>query len=539
MSSKKPFLEVAAAVAEASKKVGDFYIFSSLDRRILKEENASAIISTNKFSRYGCADCGTKFSALAGLESEPLSPYCMVCGSNQVKRLEEVKAQKIHPDNQLVSNNCETCGSINVTHSDYIKAVKNANIHCVMCGTDMAHIQVQKADLADGDPEAKDTSEMADMSELDTDAVLSADSEDDPDLQTDSDGVFEDDGPEVEGKAEDSEEDTEEDASEKAEDDEKEEEGDAESEGGDDDLDLDELEESPVEGADDEDSDGEEKEEEQADGVDGDPGTNVSDLEDVNVADSVNDEDLDELALVKLENSFLLTAGSVCFAELKKEHAGENAELFDNPQFQSAILSSLHEDGIRQTMSAFNFSPVMLKVNLKKHVARKVTEAVATETSKLEQQRKDMIKAFRQAMDIAATGLNKGFWKDKTNPLKAAFVAELSGCGLRGAEKVVARIFEKQGLAYVATLMEQAKELLGKSPEMRNELASVLNMTGTVLSSDEGSEDDDDDEDVEEALSQPFKPLNQKEAAALAQNRSAAPRSAIRELAVDGGLFDA
>jgi hypothetical protein len=86
---------------------------------------------------------------------------------------------------------------------------------------------------------------------------------------------------------------------------------------------------------------------------------------------------------------------------------------------------------------------------------------------------------------------------------------------------MVTRIFDQQGLAYTAAIVEQAEELMKKTPEMRSELASVLDITQSVLAEDDGDEDDKEGKDSDEAtVLSAAKPLSETASEALKKEKS-------------------
>lgn len=514
---KQPSLKVAAAVAETAKKVGGAYVFSSTSKSILREENASEIIAGNKFAEFACADCGTEFAAL-----EATSPFCIVCGSLHVKKGKE-KAQSIHKDSELVSITCGACNSLSIVHNEISSAAKGG-LHCASCGTELMSLTVKAADEVPTDDEV----DVDDLDVLDVDDnaddVEATGEEEEKEEKEESEDTHEE-RPSMDMSAD------EEDKKEE----EKEESEDTHEERPETDMDT-----AADEGDEERDDDGkeesEDKEEKKEDESNADEMPMNDYAEDVDMVDMVDEDNIDEMAIVNMSGAIHIAAGPHLVARLTQEKAGDNKDIFNTKQFQSAIIASLKDHGLAKTIETFGFEPIKVKANVKKHVAKLVKAGVEKEAADLKTLRETNAKAWNQALDIAAVGLNKSFWKGVQNPLKAALVRELSMVGVKGAEKIVAAIFEKNGLEYSAVLIKQAQELLAKSQEMRNELAEVLNMTG-VLASDDDDEDDGDAGEEEEST--PAVPVSEEKATKLKDEKrrgsEVSSASTIRRL---GSLFE-
>jgi ribosomal protein S27E len=585
MKEKQPALVVAAAIAETAKTVGRAYVFTSASKAILQQENASVEIAKNKFAEFACADCGTSFDAL----NELASPFCFCCGSENVQKKEVKASQHIHPDSELISVTCSACASINVTHAAIAKAAKN-NMHCSVCGTPLVSLSVEKAEeeKPEGDEVSVDDMDTLDVDEAtnlnadkegypgnesDTGEMMLSESEDDKDEDLLDEEEEAGDVPEALKehqfeKKDEEESDAEEDKEEDKEEEEKEEEESAEGTDIPEDL-HDELPEGHGEPAKPEAENlnvehpaggeakggGEpehlhselptqpvkeggsvKKAKVKADSevLDTNDAGESDDVEDINMGDMVND-DVEELSIIAMGSKILLASGPYVFASLDETNAGDNKDIFQTTQFQKAVIASLKIDGAKKTMEAFKFSPVIVKANIAKHVQKLVDQKLKAEGVALAKLRETLTADFKQSLDIAVVGLNKSFWKGVQNPLKAALVRELSTLGIRGAEKVVNQLFEQQGVTYASTLIEQATKILSKSKEMRNELATVLDMANSVV----GAEGDEDEEDIDglDTLEASLKPLSPEKADALRREKrelqdvsSTGPSSKVRQI---------
>jgi hypothetical protein len=453
---------VRAAALAACAAADRVFVFSSSDAALLAAENASATISKLPFSTVHCADCTTEFATPRELASAEL--HCIVCGSTHVKEkataADDDGMVDFPVDEECVSVDCASCGTTHALQRSVLAAL-DKEISCTICGT-----KITAADDEGMDDEEFDADEIAsdDLEEVD---LLGDDSAGEGDAAPVADPVGNpgdltaagDEGSESEG-------------------------GDPESDGGA--VASDEAEELEV--------------------------SLMDDLEDVPAEASVLD----------FGDSIAIACKTTIVAHLHQSAAGDNKDLWGKDAFHTAIANHLKQHGVVKTVEAFSFSPVKIKIRVAKQLATVVSAKVESATAELLTKEKQLEAAVKQSLDIATVGINKGFWKGITNPLKAALVAELTTAGVQSPAKIVDRVFDKHGLAYAATLLQQAQVVRSRSAESRNELAATLDLVNTVLSAEEDEDDSIDDSD-EFAATAHIRPVAQSETAALLGGKAGSP----------------
>lgn len=201
-----------------------------------------------------------------------------------------------------------------------------------------------------------------------------------------------------------------------------------------------------------------------------------------------------KLTLAWAEDNILALVNGIHVANLPKDKAGENAEVFHSEAFAQAILHAAEGHGIKQSLAHFNFQPITVQFPQSKAVKAMVSKRVAEAAKKFGEQSKTLEQDFLQCMSIAATGLNRGFFRDKENALKAAFYDTLTTAGLKAAERIIDPVFAKNGDVYHKTLIELATELMKKPVDVRNALAEAIGETKYQEVTAEGDQDQDEDE---------------------------------------------
>lgn len=210
---------------------------------------------------------------------------------------------------------------------------------------------------------------------------------------------------------------------------------------------------------------------------------------DVDLVDTIDGEEETELSMLVNEGVLVAFVNGVPVGKLTKQTAGINADVYLKESFSNAIGHTAGRTGVKAALKHYNFELIKASFPLKGLVAQQVKAALAEESKKVVAQLSDMKEDYRQALAIASLGLAKNFFKGKDNALKAGFVEELSNAGVRNATSVVERVFSHYSQPYITTLLATADDVLGKSLEVRNELAETLDAVNPLNEADAEEEE--------------------------------------------------
>jgi hypothetical protein len=223
----------------------------------------------------------------------------------------------------------------------------------------------------------------------------------------------------------------------------------------------------------------------------------------VNMDQIVGDDDTSDLPdefTVSLDSDNQVISANlhgIPVARLTKADAGANSEIFSKRSFKAAIIATAGQSGM-DGLRELGFKPIRVALPIAAIVQARVDKELAAqravETASVDTLQDD----YRQALAIAAAGLNKNFFTGYANTLKSAMQAELVAANVHSPSKVVERVFARNGEAFVATLLELAESIRQRPLEVRNELASALDQVNTVtLDPNAGDEDGDGSEDFD------------------------------------------
>lgn len=156
----------------------------------------------------------------------------------------------------------------------------------------------------------------------------------------------------------------------------------------------------------------------------------------------------------------------------------KHKDIFNEPVFATATVAAAKENGIRKALTDMGFKPynVKLKVkdNIAKLVASEVKSALALAASEAQTKLKEYDDRLISALSTASMGINRGFFKNLNNPVKAALWNSLSAAGVRNPEVMIDNVFAAQADSYHKTLFEKAKDIVNKPVEIQNELAAAV-----------------------------------------------------------------
>lgn len=200
----------------------------------------------------------------------------------------------------------------------------------------------------------------------------------------------------------------------------------------------------------------------------------VADVDEV--PDEVEDDDLDVVAVKAALH--VMYRGRV-LATLTKAVAERQgiSDVYLTPTFAAVVANSVAVKGVRKGLVQAGFR--LAKVNVTSAAAQKqVIEARVQSvlTARLQEQA-DYRKRLNQSLALAAVGVNRKFFKNVRNDLRAALEREFKVAGVENASQIVRSCFAQHGIEFARSLLTVAETLCEKPDEVRNQYAEALDMT--------------------------------------------------------------
>lgn len=482
-----PKLEQRASLLNnVSKRNGAFSIIVT----------SSAILDNDATKAFGCETCSTVFG------SNLVEPFCPNCGGLHVKaKVAKLRAMP-RDDKQLSAVVCSSCGAHNIL-DDRTALAMNGNIHCTSCGTDIKYPHTQLSDAAEDFDKLYDGEGNDVGPKPDADTITDADDADLDDIvqkktpqkasNSASDGV--DVGPQPDDKPithaddKDIEDIVKKKEAQKA--------GDMGMGDGDDLI-------EPIEDDELEAGDGGSEGDGLDDGdVGGDAEIDFGEAEEVEPA-------MSQCSMLKVMSSvngkktfsigyhgddMLAFVNDVAVARLSKETAGDYEEVLSTASFGDAVMRMASTEGAKKTLAHFGFKEIQVAFPVSKLAQERINKRVEAKTKEMAKEIADLTADMQQCLSIAAVGLNKGFFRNHGNPIKAAFFEALTTAGVRKPELLIDKVFAAHGDAYHKSLFEIATDLRSKPLDVRNAMSETV---GAVqYQKAEALDEDVEGEDVE------------------------------------------
>lgn len=154
-----------------------------------------------------------------------------------------------------------------------------------------------------------------------------------------------------------------------------------------------------------------------------------------------------------------------------------HGDVYMSDQFQDVVGVEMAKHGLRAGLKGMGFTLATVNVAKAELVNKRVEAKVKQVTAAVRRTSHAQTEAFEQCAAIAAVGINRQYFKDTRNELRAALEEELQAAGVRGATKLVRRVFASKGVDYAKAIVTLATKLQAMPEATRNTFAEALDMT--------------------------------------------------------------
>lgn len=176
-------------------------------------------------------------------------------------------------------------------------------------------------------------------------------------------------------------------------------------------------------------------------------------------------------------------------ASLGKKRAVKagHGDVYLSDQFQDVVGVEMSKHGLRAGLAKMGFALATVNVAKNELINKRVEAKAAKVTAAVRRTTHQSNEALGQCLAIAAVGINRQYFKDARNELRAALEEELEAAGVRNATRLVRRVFASKGVDYAKSILTLATKLVNLPETARNQFAAALDMT-----TDGEIEDDED-----------------------------------------------
>lgn len=192
------------------------------------------------------------------------------------------------------------------------------------------------------------------------------------------------------------------------------------------------------------------------------------------------DDNPEDVVFANVGSSVKVIKANRIIASMNKTVAARNGheDMYLSEQFATVTEIEMAKHGVRAGLEKMGF--VLATVNLgKAEVLNKRVEAKAQKmTAGIRAEAEAQFDVLEQALAIAAVGINKGFFKNQTNELRAALDTELTAAGVRGHQKMLASVFATKGIDFAKAILTVAKQVALMPSDTRANFVQALDMIG-------------------------------------------------------------
>lgn len=192
------------------------------------------------------------------------------------------------------------------------------------------------------------------------------------------------------------------------------------------------------------------------------------------------DDNAEDVVFANVGSSVKVIKANRIIASMNKLVAAKHGheEMYMSEQFAMVTEIEMAKHGVRAGLKKMGF--VLATVNLgKAEVLNQRVEAKAQKlTAGIRAEAEAQFDVLEQALAIAAVGINKGFFKNQSNELRAALDTELTAAGVRGHQKMLASVFATKGIEFAKSILTVAKQVAVMPAETRANFVQALDMIG-------------------------------------------------------------
>lgn len=192
------------------------------------------------------------------------------------------------------------------------------------------------------------------------------------------------------------------------------------------------------------------------------------------------DDNPEDVVFANVGSSVKVIKANRIIASMNKVVAARHGheDMYMSDQFATVTEIEMAKHGVRAGLQKMGF--VLATVNVgKAETLNKRVEAKAQKlTAGIRAEAQAQFDVLEQALAIAAVGINKGFFKNQTNELRAALDTELTAAGVRGHQKMLASVFATKGIDFAKAILTVAKQVALMPADTRANFVKALDMIG-------------------------------------------------------------
>lgn len=167
-------------------------------------------------------------------------------------------------------------------------------------------------------------------------------------------------------------------------------------------------------------------------------------------------------------------------------------EIYHSENYAEVVIAEMQVRGLRKGLTQAGFVLAKVKVDSQDTIKMAVKQQVNASVSKMRVETAKRMDCLQQSLAIASVGIERSFFKGRTNPIREALEVELVAAGVRNARRIVRDVFATHGIAYSQQLIATASALADAPEATRDQMADALDLVAPM----DAAEDDELFEDI-------------------------------------------
>jgi len=160
-------------------------------------------------------------------------------------------------------------------------------------------------------------------------------------------------------------------------------------------------------------------------------------------------------------------------------------ELFLSEQYPKYVKEACAKFGVEETLKSVNAKMYAYDVSdIAKQVEARVREQLEAEVKAQQMKLRD---EFKECVAMVIAGVNKNFFRDLDNPIKAALYQEFVKAGVENPVRHIEAAFQDAADEFFDIVLAKALEYMDKPKEVRAEIAQAIGEAGHIDVSDKAA----------------------------------------------------
>jgi len=153
-------------------------------------------------------------------------------------------------------------------------------------------------------------------------------------------------------------------------------------------------------------------------------------------------------------------------------------DIFVSEKYPTHVKEAAAKFGVEETLKSINAKLYAYDVSdVAKHVEAKVREELEAQVKAQQMKMRD---EFKECVGIVLAGMNKNFFSDIDNPVKASLYQELIKAGVENPVKYIEAAFNESADEFFDVVLAKAVEYMDKPKEVRAEIAQAIGSAGSI-----------------------------------------------------------